>query len=193
LERRAWRERLIAAREALDDRTHRQHSAAILGCLSGWLQHHMPRILAFYSPHRLECDLTPVALAVIEAGGEAALPVVQGRSLPLEFRRWRPGVAMTPGPYRIPQPVGEPLLRPDLVLAPLVGFDEAGYRLGYGGGYYDRTLAALVPRPVVIGVGFEIGRLTTIVAQPHDVRMDAIVTEAGFFAITDRIEPGQAR
>jgi 5-formyltetrahydrofolate cyclo-ligase len=68
------------------------------------------------------------------------------------------------------------------VLAPLVGFDAAKYRLGYGGGYFDRTLAVLQPRPFAIGIGFQFTRLATVHPQPHDLAMDAIVTEAGVFA-----------
>ena len=72
------------------------------------------------------------------------------------------------------------VVTPTVLLVPLLGFDEAGYRLGYGGGYYDRTLAAMTPRPLTIGVGYEVGRLKTIRPQPHDIPMDAIATETGF-------------
>jgi 5-formyltetrahydrofolate cyclo-ligase len=75
-------------------------------------------------------------------------------------------------------PADSPVLTPDLLLVPLVGFDPAGYRLGYGGGYYDRTLAAIQPRPLAIGIGFEQQALATIHPQPHDIPMDYIVTES---------------
>jgi 5-formyltetrahydrofolate cyclo-ligase len=88
---------------------------------------------------------------------------------------------MDVGVYDIPFPKARDILLPDLVLAPPVGFDAARYRLGYGGGYFDRTLAVLQPRPFAIGVGFELGRLTTVYPQPHDLAMDAIVTEVGVF------------
>src|ERR671925_309016 len=71
------------------------------------------------------------------------------------------------------------VVRPTAFLVPLVGFDSDGYRLGYGGGYYDRTLSAVDPRPLTVGIGYEIGRLETIHPQPHDIPTDAIVTEAG--------------
>ena len=71
------------------------------------------------------------------------------------------------------------LLGPTILIVPLLGFDDAGFRLGYGGGYYDRTLAAMQPRPFTVGVGYELGRLPTIYPQPHDIPMDVIVTEAG--------------
>jgi 5,10-methenyltetrahydrofolate synthetase len=83
--------------------------------------------------------------------------------------------------HGIPIPGGGPAIDPDIVLLPLVAFDTAGYRLGYGGGYFDRTLAARVPRPLAIGVGFELGRVADIRPQGHDVRLDAVVTEAGVF------------
>jgi 5-formyltetrahydrofolate cyclo-ligase len=85
------------------------------------------------------------------------------------------------GLYEIPHPAGEAAIIPDIVLVPTVGFDAACYRLGYGGGYYDRTIAAFAERPITIGVGFEFGRLDTIEPGPHDIPMDMIVTEAGIF------------
>ncbi len=88
---------------------------------------------------------------------------------------------MTTGVYDIPYPAERNIVVPDLVLAPLVGFDAAKYRLGYGGGYFDRTLAVLQPRPVAIGIGFAFARLATVHPQPHDLAMDTVVTEAGAF------------
>jgi 5-formyltetrahydrofolate cyclo-ligase len=93
------------------------------------------------------------------------------------FREWTPGAPMAPGIWNIPVPAEGETLSPTVLLAPLVGFDGCGYRLGYGGGYYDRTLAAAMPRPLAIGVGFEASRLETIHPQPHDIPMDLIVTE----------------
>ena len=81
--------------------------------------------------------------------------------------------------WKIPVPREREVLRPDALIVPLVGFDEERYRLGYGGDYYDRTLAVLAPRPYCIGLGFESGRLRSVFPQPHDTRMDVIVTEAG--------------
>jgi len=89
---------------------------------------------------------------------------------------------MKPGHYDIPVPVEAIELLPDQVLVPLVAFDAQGYRLGYGGGYFDRTLAALAPPPATIGVGFEVGRVDSIAPEAHDIPLDHIVTEAGFFS-----------
>ena len=92
---------------------------------------------------------------------------------------------MTPGIWNIPTPADGAIVVPDVVLAPVLGFDEACYRLGNGGGYFDRTLAVLKPRPLVIGVGYERLRIRTIYPQPHDVAMNVIVTE-GRQASTDQ-------
>jgi 5,10-methenyltetrahydrofolate synthetase len=86
---------------------------------------------------------------------------------------------MTVDPYGIPIPATPPAPPPDVLLIPLVAFDAAGYRLGYGGGYFDRTLAALDPRPLSVGVGFELARVADLQPAPHDIPLDRIVTEAG--------------
>ena len=88
-----------------------------------------------------------------------------------------PGQAMRSGFWNIPVPTQRDVVLPDLMLAPLVGFDQGNYRLGYGGGYFDRTLASRDPRPIVIGVGYDFGALETIFPQPHDIPMHAILTE----------------
>ncbi|HEV8678700.1 MAG TPA: 5-formyltetrahydrofolate cyclo-ligase, partial [Stellaceae bacterium] len=110
-------------------------------------------------------------------------PVVVDKKGPLEYRAWRPGEPLVDGVWNIPVPERREIVTPAVVLAPLVGFDAACYRLGYGGGYFDRTLAALSPRPSqrpwAIGVGFAVQQLATIYPQPFDVPMDLIVTEAG--------------
>ena len=101
--------------------------------------------------------------------------------MPLEFRRWSPGVRMERGVYDIPYPADGPAVAPAALIVALLGFDDAGYRLGYGAGYYDRTIASFAQKPLAIGVGFELGRLATIYPQPHDIPMDRILTEAGSF------------
>ena len=98
---------------------------------------------------------------------------------PLEFWSWQPEMKLIRGIWNIPIPSERNPVNPTNLLVPLVGFDAAAYRLGHGGGYYDRTLANLNPRPFTIGVGYEFGRLETIYPQPHDIPMDSIVTETG--------------
>lgn len=147
------------------------------------LRYHAPedmwRSIGFYWPIKGEPDLRGFVRELLEDGAEAALPVVVVRNAPLEFWYWDASTKLTrQNVWGIPIPAERVLIHPAVLLAPCVGYDEAGYRLGYGGGYYDRTLASLEPRPFVIGVSLESGRLRTIHPQPHDIPMDMIVTEA---------------
>jgi 5-formyltetrahydrofolate cyclo-ligase len=189
--RRGLRARLLAARDAADPAIRSEWSASIAASLLTLLVPFTGRILGFYWPHRGEYDPLEIANAVIASGGKCALPVMIEPRLPLEFREWHPMVEMMPGKlsYGIPHPAGGDPVVPDVMLIPLVGFDARGYRLGYGGGYFDRTLAALDPRPRTIGVGFELGRLPTIAPQPHDIALDLIVTEAGIFPSGESLRP----
>jgi 5,10-methenyltetrahydrofolate synthetase len=138
------------------------------------------RVFSAYWPIKGEPDLRPLMADLHRAGVTIALPLVETRAAPLTFRRWTPQTRMVRGDWNIPVPPPDaPELVPDIALAPLVGWTVEGYRLGYGGGYFDRTLAALSPRPFVIGIGFEAARVATIYPQPHDIRLDLILTEAG--------------
>lgn len=105
------------------------------------------------------------------------LPAVIAKGAAVEFRSWRPDAPMTRDLCNIPVPAERELLEPDALVVPLVGFDAQRFRLGYGGGYYDRTLVSLRRRPWCIGLGFEAGQLGSILPQPHDIAMDAIVTD----------------
>lgn len=135
------------------------------------------RTLGFYWPIRGELDLRTVAQRHLAGAGAAALPVVVAKNAPVEFWSWETGSAMQRGFWNIPVPLERRCVTPDALLIPLVGYDSAGYRLGYGGGFYDRTLASLAPRPYCIGVGYDDAALDTIHPQPHDIPMDLIVTE----------------
>jgi 5-formyltetrahydrofolate cyclo-ligase len=134
-------------------------------------------VLGFYWPIRGELDLRDVAGRHVETGGTAALPVVVAKNAPVEFWRWEPGSSMQRGFWNIPVPAERRIVTPAALLIPLVGYDAAGYRLGYGGGYYDRTLAAAQPRPFCIGAGYDDAEIETIHPQPHDIPMDLIVTQ----------------
>lgn len=133
-------------------------------------------IVSVYWPIKAEPDLRPWMHAVWERGARVALPVALALGQALVFREWRPGAGMRRGLWNIPYPTDGAELIPTIVLAPLVGFDDNCFRLGYGGGFFDRTLAALVPKPLTIGVGYDTGYLPTIHPQPYDIPMDWIVT-----------------
>jgi len=134
-------------------------------------------VLGFCWPIRGEFDVRGIAKQHIARGGQVALPVVVRKSAPLEFWRWYPGIPMQTGVWNIPIPKTRDVLAPDIIIAPLVGFDRSGFRLGYGGGYFDRTLAEASPRPFAIGLGYADSALDTVYPQPHDIPMNLIVTE----------------
>ncbi len=134
-------------------------------------------VLGFCWPIRGEFDVRGIAKQHLTSGGQVALPVVVQQSAPVEFWRWHPGMPMQTGIWNIPIPKERDVLMPDAVIVPLVGFDGSGFRLGYGGGYFDRTLAASAPRPFAIGLGYADSELQTIHPQPHDIPMNLIVTD----------------
>jgi 5-formyltetrahydrofolate cyclo-ligase len=176
--RRGERERLIAARMAVPAPQRREWGERIATAVQG-IVGERAGILGVYWPFRAEFDPRPLIDVLTVAGRAVALPVVVDRRGPLEYRSWRPGESLIAGVWDIPIPEKREVVVPAMVLAPLVGFDREGYRLGYGGGYFDRTLAALNPRPMAIGVGFGFQEIATIHPQPFDIAMDVIATEAG--------------
>jgi 5-formyltetrahydrofolate cyclo-ligase len=135
--------------------------------------------IAFYRPFRGEVGLVGFVRELRGGNSVAVLPVVVEKGRPLEFWRWEPGMEMRPGIWDIPVPAAAEPAEPDCLLVRFVGFDDQGYRLGYGGGYYDRMIAALPRPPLAVGIGYGFQRLPTIRPQPFDRPMDAIVTEAG--------------
>lgn len=177
--RRTERRRLLALRTGAPAAERRDWGHAIEAELYALLTARPPNILGVYWPFRAEFDARMLVERLIAAGSSAALPVVVDKRGPLEYRLWKPGDPLVDGVWGIPIPERRELVVPQAVLAPLVGFDRQCYRLGYGGGYFDRTLAALNPKPTAIGVGFELSRLETIYPQDFDIPMDLIVTEAG--------------
>ncbi len=176
--RRAERQRLLGLRTGSAPTLRREWGAEIEARLRVLLAERPGITLGVYWPFQAEFDPRPLVEGLIAQGAAAALPAVVDKKGPLEYRAWRPGDALVDGVWNIPIPERRDIVVPQAVLAPLVGFDRECYRLGYGGGYFDRTLAALAPRPLAIGVGFEFSLLDTIHPQPHDIPMDLIVTEA---------------
>jgi len=197
--RSAERARLVAARQQLP----RSVLAAFHRSMDSILEHSFPElargVLAFCWPIRNEYDARHLARRLRARGALTALPVVVAPRSPLVFREWHPGVALAEGPLGIPYPAASQELVPDHLLLPMNGWDAGGYRLGYGGGYFDRTLASLAPRPTVIGVALEQARLATLHPQPWDVPMDFVVTERGRYRRTpqglvcDAVPGDQAR
>ncbi|MGH8207797.1 MAG: 5-formyltetrahydrofolate cyclo-ligase [Steroidobacteraceae bacterium] len=177
--RREQRAALLGARAAMPVAAHRDASRDIGMRLRTLLETVQPAVLAGYWPIRREFNVLPVLRDCAERGIQVALPVILVKNEPLEFRQWTPGAPMQIGVYDIPFPAEGSVVRPDALLIPMVGFDAAGYRLGYGGGYYDRTVASLAPRPLLIGVSYDLGRLESIRPLSHDIRMDHVITEAG--------------
>ncbi len=181
--RKRKREELIQRRLTLSVDTRQALCERAMGRLGQAVDLKDYQVLGFCWPMRGEFDVRSFAKRHLAMGGDAAIPVVVERSAPVEFWRWQPGAAMTKGIWDIPIPKERAVLMPDAVLVPLVGFDPCGFRLGYGGGYFDRTLAAARPRPYAIGLGYEDSVLPTIFPQPHDIPMDLIVTDRGIHRV----------
>ncbi|MBV8889772.1 MAG: 5-formyltetrahydrofolate cyclo-ligase [Alphaproteobacteria bacterium] len=175
--RRAERERLLTWRTGVPAAQRRAWGNSIEAALKLLLQE-QDGTLGAYWPFRAEFDPRPLIDWAVAEGRLIALPVVVDKKGPLEYRVWRPGEPLVDGVWNIPVPERREVVTPGVVLAPLVGFDPDCYRLGYGGGYFDRTLGALHPRPFAIGIGFEATRIETIHPQSFDIPMDAIVTES---------------
>jgi 5,10-methenyltetrahydrofolate synthetase len=194
--RKAERERLIATRSAFAQEKRAEHAIAVAQALdqilAGAATLDAPSLdapslnaqppnspsptVSVYWPIRGEPDLRPWMRALSLRGLRVALPVAVALGQALVFREWRPDARLARGLWGIPHPADGDLVVPSIVIAPLVGFDRECYRLGYGGGFFDRTLAALSPKPLVIGVGHPSAALCTIYPQAHDVPMDWIVT-----------------
>ncbi|HVW49721.1 MULTISPECIES: 5-formyltetrahydrofolate cyclo-ligase [unclassified Trinickia] len=183
------RKRLLQARS----------EAAAAGGADPLLAAHLRAALARYAPHTVgfywpldgEFDARTIVAEWLaqDVRRQAALPVVAMKGYALEFHAWTPDAPMRVGHHRIPEPEQAQSILPDLLLVPCVGFDDDGFRLGYGGGYYDRTLAAWpdIAKPVTLGIAYEACR-TALPREPHDIALDAVVTDAGLFASAHAIE-----
>ena len=172
------RERLIAGRLAVPAEVRIAAGEVIAARVLAEIGDVEGRIISAYWPFRGEPDLRPLMEEIARLGGSTALPVVVEKGRPLEFHLWQAGQPLSRGVWGIPVPAEKRPCIPDVVIAPVVGYDDRCYRLGYGGGYFDRTLAAMEPRPKVIGVGYSAAKLSTIHPQEHDIPMDLVVTEA---------------
>jgi 5,10-methenyltetrahydrofolate synthetase len=182
----AWkadqRKALLAMRLAVSDADRMAWNAAITRHLMDGFPQLAGLCIGLYWPYQGEFDPRHAVHYFRGLGATAALPVVVRKAEPLQFRAWWPGVAMGRGVYDIAVPEGTDAVLPQALIMPPVGFDAAGYRLGYGGGFYDRTLASMTPRPLTIGVAYELSRLPSIHPQDFDLAMDYVVTERGIFS-----------
>ena len=179
--RKALRLELLAKREALPRATLEDYRRSIDGHLLRTLPDSGQHVIGFCWPYKNEYDARHLLADLRRRGVTTVLPAIIAPKSPLVFRQWQPGVTLKAGPLGIPFPADSPEMQPDIVLLPVVGFDAAGYRLGYGGGYFDRTLAAIPRKPRVIALAYEMLFIETIHPQPHDVPVDYVVTERGVY------------
>lgn len=143
------------------------------------------RVVSGYRPIRTELDPTDAMIALIAAGARICVPVIEGAGLPLAFREWVPGCLMEVGAFGAEIPAGGEWLVPDILITPLLGWDRAGWRLGYGGGFYDRTLEGLrAAKPTrAIGFAFAAQEVPNVPMEPTDQRLDAMATETEILEI----------
>jgi 5-formyltetrahydrofolate cyclo-ligase len=170
------RTRLLAARKAMTPAARAVAEALICSRLLDWLQKNPVAGLGVYHPIRQEPDLHPAYNALAAQGVHLSLPIIHGKDAPLEFVRWTPGETLVKDAMGTSAPAHGETVRPQALLIPCLGFNAARLRLGYGGGFYDRTLAQ-EPRPLAIGVAYA-GALAEFAGQPHDIALDLILTDA---------------
>ncbi len=178
-DKRVLRKQLQAERQALVDR--HQRAAHLQEVLRVWLVARGEKTIGAYWPIKGEFDALPALYRWNEADSERriGLPVINRESKQLRFHVWYPGCPMEDDAFGIPKPKDTEPFEPQLLLVPCVGYGPRGLRLGYGGGFYDRTLAALQPPPVTVGVGYANGFVPWLDAEPHDVPLDAMLTDEG--------------
>ena len=178
----AQRRKLVAARQALPDRLER--SVRLQENLRAWLVGRRERSIGAYWPIKGEFDPLPALYRWSEGAVDGSvrrvgLPVADRATQSLRFHVWYPGCETELDAYDIPKPKDTELIVPTLLFVPCLGYSAGGYRLGYGGGFYDRTLAALQPRPFTVGLGFTSGFLEDFEPEAHDVPLDAILNDNG--------------
>ncbi len=180
--RKTQREHWIAWRSAAADTERAAWGGRMTASLCAMLPSPQKAVIGFCWPFKAEFDARYAVRYWRGQGAVAALPEVTGKGQPLRFSQWWPGAPMRRGVYDIPVPDGTPAVLPDIAIVPMNASDDRGYRLGYGGGYFDRTLAALERRVIAIGVTWDACRVPSIFPQAHDIAMDFIVTEAGIYS-----------
>ncbi|WP_375452239.1 5-formyltetrahydrofolate cyclo-ligase [uncultured Devosia sp.] len=176
----ALRVRAHATRAALSQTSRDDAALAVAEYFFKHIDLSRGEVVAAYWRIRDELDCRPILVRLMDSLQPVVLPAVLGPDEPLQMRLWEQGAALYPAGFGTLAPAElAPQAQPDVVLVPLLGFDKAGTRLGYGGGYYDRTLAGMSKKPRVIGLAFAAQEVDTIPRQAHDIALDAIVTETG--------------
>ena len=178
-DKKVLRRQLQAERQSMVDR--HQRSVHLQEVLRVWLVGRTETTIGAYWPIKGEFDALPALYRWSEAHADRkiGLPVINRETKQLAFHVWYPGCPMEEDAFGIPKPKDTEQFQPQLLLVPCVGFGPRGLRLGYGGGFYDRTLAAITPRPVTVGVGYGHGFLPWLEAEAHDVPLDAMLTDDG--------------
>ncbi len=178
-DKKTLRRQLQAERQTLIDR--HQRSMHLQEVLRVWLVGRDDAAIGAYWPIKGEFDALPALYRWSEADTKRriGLPVMDKVTKQLRFHVWYPGCAMEEDAYGIPKPKDTPTFEPTLLLVPCVGYGPKGLRLGYGGGFYDRTLATLQPRPFTAGLAYSHGWLPWLQPEPHDVPLDAVLTDEG--------------
>lgn len=170
------RRQLIAARRSMPADVKAQADARIRAALSAWLEQHQTRSLGGYLALAGEPELMPLYEELAARGIVLAMPVAVERQAPLTYRRWQPGEPLERDASGMQAPTAQgALIQPEVVLAPCVGFSDEGFRLGFGGGYFDRTLAQ-APRPKALGIAYAISRVS-FATEAHDMPLDQIITD----------------
>jgi 5,10-methenyltetrahydrofolate synthetase len=181
--KKALRKMLLEAR--LQAASEPARNTALARRLLDALKQYGVNSVGFYWPLAGEFDARAAISIWLAAGAqrEASLPVIKARGEPLEFHAWTPDMPMKIGHHKIAEPSSGRIVTPELLFVPCVGFDAHGYRLGYGGGYYDRTLATWpgAKKPITVGIAYEACRTPALQRETHDIPLDLIVTEAALY------------
>lgn len=177
------RKRAFAQRAKIHERD-RAHAGIAAQLLATFLTPHYGKTIAGYMPIKSEIDPTP-AMTSLSLHGPVAVPIVEAKDAPLRFDAWAPDIEMVPGAFGASVPKQSVPIVPDVLIVPLVAFNRAGHRLGYGGGFYDRTLAQLRETRDVFAVGFAYSgqEMRDFPVSKYDVPLDAIVTESEIFTV----------
>ncbi len=179
-DKRTLRSAMLAWRAALAEDERRAAAEGLLATLRREMPFETPAVVSGFWPIKDEIDIRPLLIELFNVGCQLALPVVQGRGKPLLFRAWRPGDPLEAGVFGTLQPSARrETLEPDALIVPLLACDEEGWRLGYGGGFYDRTLGGLRARRNVtaVGVGFSAQLVPEVPHGPDDQRLDWLLTD----------------